>query len=255
MKQRYLVPTLCIVSLLALSACNSDNNSTPPLTGGFRIANGITDSIGLDAKLSDTPTFSGISFGTGSGINTPPTGSYKSQLTSNSQTFTVNNVSIDHNNVTTVFAAGRIGDNSKNGFPVEQNLQAAVSGHFNAQFVADATSPAGPIKFFLVAPGAGIVGASPVATVEYPFTASPTSPGFSTTTSIASGKYEIIVTDALGVTTLFDSGPSGVQLPTAGDVLQIAALDAATGNPDGSSLTVLVLDNAGGNIDLKNGAH
>lgn len=240
--------------LLALSACSNDNNSTPPLAGAFRIANGITDSIGLDAALSNVASFSGIAYGTGSGIDNPPTGSYKTQLTSNSVTFTVDNTSIDHNNVTTVFAAGQIGNGSQKGFVAEENLQGPSSGQFNVQFVADAASRTGPINFFLIAPGSGITGKTANATVEYPFNASPTSPAFSTTVGVATGKYEIVVTNALGVT-LFDSGTKGVTLPTAGNVLQIAAIDAPTGSPAATPIAVLVLDNNGGNTNLQNGAN
>jgi len=153
MKRKLNYYAIVGAGLLALSACSSDNNSTPPLTGAFRIANGITDSIGLDAALSTVASFSGIGYGTGSGIVNPPTGSYKTQLTSNSVTFTVDNTSIDHNNLTTVFAAGQIGNGSQQGFVAEQNLQAPSDGQFNVQFVADAASRTGPINFFLIAPG------------------------------------------------------------------------------------------------------
>ncbi|MDB5974118.1 MAG: hypothetical protein JWR07_878 [Nevskia sp.] len=240
--------------LLALSACSNDNNSTPPLAGAFRIANGITDSIGLDAALSNVASFSGISYGTGSGIVNPPTGSYKTQLTSNSVGFSVDNTSIDHNNVTTVFAAGQIGNGSQKGFVAEQNLQAPSSGQFNVQFVADAASRTGPINFFLITPGGSITGKTANATVEYPFNSSPTSPAFSPTTGVATGTYEIVVTNALGVK-LFDSGTKGVTLPTAGNVLQIAAIDAPTGSPASTPLAVVVLDNNGGNTNLQNGAN
>lgn len=241
-------------SLLALSACSNDNNSTPPLTGAFRIANGITDSIGLNAALSNVSSFSGISYGTASGIDNPPTGSYKTQLTSNSVTFTVDNTSIDHNNVTTVFAAGQIGDGSEKGFVAEQNLQAPSSGQFNVQFVADAASRTGPINFFLITPGGSTTGKTANATVEYPFNASPSSPAFSTTTGVATGTYEIVVTNALGVK-LFDSGTKGIALPIAGNVLQIAAIDAPTGSSASTPLAVVVLDNNGGNTNLQNGAN
>lgn len=256
MKHRYLVPTLSAVigaGVLALSACgNGNNNSTPPLAGAFRVANGITDSIGLDAALSNIASFSGISFGTASGIVNPPIGSYKAQLTSNSVTFTVNNVSIDHNSVTTVFAAGQVGNGSENGFTAEENLAEPASGQFNVQFVADAASRTGPINFFLIAPGGSTTGKTANATVEYPFNASPSSPAFSSTGGIAAGTYEIIVTNVLGIK-LFDSGTKGVALPIAGNVLQIAAIDTASGSSN--PISVLVLDNNGGNTNLLNGAN
>lgn len=240
-------------ALLALSAC-SDSNSTPPLAGAFRIANGISDSNGLDASLSNVGSFSGIGFGTASGIVNPPTGSYKAQLTSNSITFTVDNVSIDHNNVTSVFTSGQISSGSQNGFVAEENLGAPASGQFNVQFVADASSRSGAINFYVISPGGSTTGKTPNATVEYPFDTSPSSPGFSTTAGVADGTYEIVVTNALGIK-LFDSGTKGVKLPTAGNVLQIAAINAASGNPNGAPLSVLVLDNNGGNTNLLNGAN
>ena len=145
--------------LLVLSAC-SNSNSTPPGAGGFRVANGITDSNGLDAALGNVSSFSGIGFSTASGIVNPPEGSYKAQLTSNSVSFTVNNVSIDHNNLTTVFAAGKIGSGTQNGFVAEENIGAPASGQFNVQFVADAASRTGPINFYLVSPGGSTTGSS-----------------------------------------------------------------------------------------------
>jgi hypothetical protein len=242
-------------SLLALAACGGngggDNNGTPPLAGAFRVANGITDSDGLDAALSNVASFSGIGFSTASGIVNPPEGSYMAQLTSNSITFTVDNVSIDHNNVTTVFTGGKVGSSTENGFPVEENLGAPASGQFNVQFVASAASRTGPINFYLITPGGSTTGKTANATVEYPFNTAPSSPGFSSTTGVADGVYEIIVTNVLGIK-LYDSGTKGVSLPTAGNVLQIAAIDTASGtNP----ISVLVLDNNGGNVNLIDGAN
>jgi hypothetical protein len=241
--------------LLALAACSGGSggtsNSTPPLTGDFRVANGISDSDGLDAALSNVASFSDIGFGTASGMVTAPTGSYKAQMTSNSDTFTVNNVSIDQDNVDTVFVAGTISGGTQNGFAAEESLDAPASGQFNVQFVADASSRSGPINFYLITPGGSTTGKTANATVEYPFDTAPSSPGFSAVSSVAAGTYEIIVTNALGIQ-LFDSGTKGVALPTAGNVLQIAAIDTASGS---SPISVLVLDNNGGNIDLVDGAN
>ena len=95
---------LAFFALLTLAACGSDNsnggNSTPPLTGALALINGISDSGGLKADVSNVPTIGPIDFGGASGINIIPAGSYKVQLTpgaAGSSAFTVDNVSIDGN--------------------------------------------------------------------------------------------------------------------------------------------------------------
>ena len=59
-------------ALLALTACGGGDNNTPPLTGGVRVGNGITDSTGLDMSITNVTTFSGIGVDTASGINYVP---------------------------------------------------------------------------------------------------------------------------------------------------------------------------------------
>src|SRR5258708_3079831 len=114
MKQ-YLIPALLGVALLGLGACSS-NNTTPLLTGAVRVANGMTDSNGLDTAIGSVATSSGVGFDSASGLTDVPIGSYNSQLTSNSVQFSVDNVSIDHDNVTTIFAYGAIDSGTEGGF-------------------------------------------------------------------------------------------------------------------------------------------
>lgn len=242
--KRRIVPSLVLAGL-ALAACNS--NTTPPLTGGFRVANGITDSNGLDASINDVATFSGIGTESGSGITDVPLGSYKSQLTSNSKTFTVNNVSIDHNNVTTVYAYGSIGGGSEAGFPAEESLDAPTNGQAVVQAVHAAFAESGTngtLNFYFVSPGSGLGGATPFAAT---FGQSPSSH------ALTGAKYEIIV--AAGTTPVFDSGPTGISLPYSdgSNVFQVAALDATGGNQSGSPIVVLILDNNGHQKLLLNG--
>jgi hypothetical protein len=245
MKSLHLICGVAGAALL-LSSCN-DNNSTPPLTGAFRVVNGVTDSTGMDASLNDVPVFSGIGFGSASGINNSPEGSFPAKLTHNSHSGNVDDVNITHNNLATVFAYGTVAGGTDFGFKAYQSLVAPAAGTFMVQPVHDAyaSSPThGTLSFYFVAPGAGIGGATAMVAA---FGASPDSH------PLNNGTYEIIVTD--GVTTMYDSGPVGVALPPGGtNVLQVAALDAP-GAPDGSPISLLVLDNAGGNTVLLNGAH
>ena len=243
------ITLLAAAALLGLTAC-SDNNSTPPFTGAVRVGNGITDSNGLDMSVSDIATFSGIERGTASGITYSPTGSYKAQFTSNGVTFTVDGVGIDHNNVTTVFTYGAIGNGSQGGFAAEEALNAPIKGQSVVQPVHAAllaSASAASLNFYFVKPGAcssAVSGASANATATFK-----TSSG---SFALSGGSYEICVTDS-GGTVLFDSGPTGITLPTTNaNVFQIAVYDAPAGKGNGSALMLSLLDNNGGNTALYN---
>ncbi|HZR38224.1 MAG TPA: hypothetical protein VFA75_22835 [Nevskia sp.] len=240
------IATLVGASLLGLCACGGNN--TPPGTGAVRLANGVTDSSGLNASISSVATFSGISLDTGSGLTEVPVGSYNSQLTSSSVQFSVDNVGIDHNNVTTIFAYGVVGSGTQGGFTAEESIVAPTNGQAVVQPVHDARTASAvtpTLSFYLIRPGAGIAGATPVTAA---FRASPPS------SSIAGGSYEIVV--ANGTSVVFDSGPMGITLPASSgaDVFQIAALDAtaAQNTQYGSAIVLLLLDNLGGNTALYN---
>src|SRR5579885_3858282 len=98
---KHSFPLIILAALCGLTACGGNN--TPLFSGEARAVNGITDSNGLDTSISNIQIASNTPFGSATGINSPiPEGSYKAQLTSNSVTFTVDNVSIDHTHVTTV---------------------------------------------------------------------------------------------------------------------------------------------------------
>lgn len=242
-------PILVATTLLGLAACTGKNN-TPPFTGAVRLGNGITDSNGLNMSISNIGTFSGIGRGTASGITDAPVGSYKAQLTSNSVTFTVDGVGVDHNNVTTVFGYGAIGAGTQGGFPAEESIVAPGSGQAVVQTVHAAllaSTSAASLNFYFIKPGVcstAVSGAT--ANGSAAFKDSPAS------FTLTGGIYEICITDA-GGTVLFDSGPAGILLPTSGsNVFQIAAYDAPGGTLDGSKLVLSLLDNSGGNTPLYN---
>lgn len=253
---RYILPGLAGAALAALYGCSNSNNSTPPLTGAVRAVNGITDSNGLDMSISNVGTFSGIGFDTSSGITDGPEGSYKAQLTSNSVQFTVNNVSVDHNNVTSVFAYGVIGNGSQNGFTAEESLNAPTNGQVELQPVHDAftaSSSASTLDFFFVAPTTACVVGGPQPS------ATPMSVKFGAVTvgqseAITGGTYSIIVSN--GATVLFCSGSKGLALPSGNaNVFQVGALDATSAQKTsyGSTLSLLLMDNTGGHQTLYNG--
>jgi hypothetical protein len=85
--QRPLTRTLIATSFVGLTACGGGANDTPPLTGAVRVANGITDSSGLDMTIGDNTQFSGIATTTASDVAYLPINaisSYAAKLSTNS---------------------------------------------------------------------------------------------------------------------------------------------------------------------------
>jgi len=253
--KRYLIISLVGSTLLGLFACSNNNNSTPPFTGAFRLIDGTTDSSSISASATSGFTSVGGNFDSAGSTVNPPEGSYNVQLTESgagSPFATVNNVSIDHNNLTTLYTYGTLAGGTANGFAVEENLGAPTGNNFSFQFVNDTTQTAtATLDIYLVAPGASIVGATPAASVK--------AGAASTVSGIAGGTYEIIVTN--GLTKIYDSGSTGILLPTPDtNVIQIGALDAtaaqaapvASGGDD-SPITLIVIDNNGGETLHLNG--
>jgi hypothetical protein len=249
--RRPLLAGLVGAAVLGLAACSNDNE-TPPLAGGFRIANGITDTDanGLDGKVLEAFQFNGIDFGAGSDIKFPPQGSYTAHMDINAQEFSVEQVGIHHDEVATVFTYGSVAGATVEGFAASVSLNAPASTQFVVQPLhsAYAASLAVPtLSYYFVAAGsADFSGTTPI---MVPFATQMAS------STLPSGNYRIVVTN--GSTVVYDSGmgASGVTLPPPGsNVLQIAALDAP-GAPNGSTLSLLLLDNANGSTLLLNGAH
>jgi len=245
--------TIVVTALIGLSACGGGDNNTPPLTGAIRIGNGIADSSGLDMSISNTTSFTAIGVDAASTISYIPVSavqSYNATLASNSATFTVSGISIDQDHVTTLFTYGEIAAGTQGGFPAEIALGTPVGGEAAVQPVHAAllaSTTALSLSFFFVTPGVcatAIAGAT--ANGSATFKASPGS------FVLATGTYEICITDAAG-TVLFDSGPTGMALPLANaDVFQLAVYDAPSGMGNGSALMLSLLDNAGGNTALYN---
>lgn len=245
--KRILISAL--VGLALLAACNGSNN-TAPFTGKFRLVNGISDSGSITASatsgFSNTP---GTGFDTASSTVTIPEGGYNVQLSNDNNMFTkVNNVGIDHNNLTTLYTRGSINASTGSGFAVEENIGQPDSGKFRFQFVNDTTRGAtNSLSIYLVPVGSGIGGASAIASVN--------AGAGSTASDIAAGTYEVVIT--AGTTPIYDSGATGgIVLPPPGsNVVQVGALDATTAQTtaDGSLVTLLITDNTGGETLHLNG--
>ena len=176
-----------------------------------------------------------------------PVGGYNVQVANDGNAFTtVDNVKIDHNNLTTLYATGSIA--TPGGFSLEENLTAPSSGNFTFQFVNATTQTAtGTLTIFLVPSGSTLASTQPaVAAVK--------AGAGSDTASIKAGTYEIVVTD--GATTLYDS-TTGIALPDPNsNVIQVGAIDANTSQSsknNGSPITLVITDNNGGETQHFNG--
>lgn len=243
--------SLVLTACLALTACH---DTTPPLSGALRLANGITDSSDLGMTISSLDTFNSIAVDTASGITYAPQGTYDAELTSNDVTFDANNISVDHDRVTTVFAYGTVGSGTQAAFSVEESLDSPADGQAKLQPVyaaLAASATAASLNFYFVKPGVcatATAGASANVTSAFGATAA--------TISLTGGTYEICVTDE-GGTLVFDSGPTGLALPTSSsiDVFQLAVFDAPSGKGNGSALVLSLLDNNGGTTVLYNLEH
>lgn len=241
----------CSVTLaLVLSACGgSDLNSSLSSAGGVRAVNGIADSSGLVLSFNGGSTGS-ASFGAATANFVAATGSYAATLSSNGDTFSIGNISIADDQLTVVFGTGLI-SGTHGGFAVMASLAPPPSGQFRLELAHAAYAESQSVRqfnYYLVAPGAGISGATPTA-VDYG--------AASAAANLPDGSYEIVVTDTSGKV-VFDSGPKGVTLPlpssnsNAGVVL-IGALDASGGSVDGSPISLLALQNTGESLALFNG--
>jgi hypothetical protein len=237
--KRYLIT--CLAGATLLGACS--NNNTPPLAGAYRLVNGVPDSGGLSSSAtSGFPSSSTAGFDSASSIVDVPDGGYNVQVTPGSgATFTVDNVGIQHNNLTTLFTYGSTASSTAAGFTAEENLSTPASGTFTFQFVNDTSQTAtAALSIFLIPVGAGIGSATPVATAS---TATA-----SQDVNVPAGTYEIVVASAGAP--VYDSGTTGgITLPTPDtNVIQIGALDATAAqvSSNGSPITLLLLDNNGG---------
>jgi hypothetical protein len=248
--KRILVSALIGSALLGLSACNDDDNHSPPATGEFRVVNGIPDSGSVAASPTSGNVFNtdGVAFDKATGAKDVPIGSYNLQLRNNSATdsfATVNNVNIDHNTLTALWTRGTIAGGAT-GFSVEEDIGSTPSGKFTFVFVNDTTSDAaGTLSVYFVPPGTtDLTGITPAA-------ASIDAGKASSAVQLSTGTYEIIVTN--GTTPLFDSGATGIQIPPGGNMLQLGALDASNAQvtSNASPLTLMLLDNGNNDSDSK----
>ena len=248
MKRLTLAALACTTTLLGVTACNDDNNHSPPGTGEVRLVNGIPDSGSITASatsgVSNTP---GVEYGAGSSTVDVPIGSYNVQLKNGTTTdpfFTVNNTQVDHNSLTVLWTSGSIAAGTGSGFPVEINLGSSSSGKFTFEFVNDTTQDAtSSLNIYLVASGTAITAdTTPVATVA--------AGKASAEAEVASGTYQIVVSASAAPTLPLYASPSTVTLaPSGSNVVQIGAIDNNQSTTDCSPIALMILDNGNNDAD------
>lgn len=237
-----LAAGIVIITALAASACGSDKNNPLDLpVGQLRLVNAISDSQPIDATIANIPAnIDDIAFGDASGLKDVPEGSYTVRMTTNFNSsqieFSATSTPVDKDNITTVYAVGRMTDSTQSGFAVQAPITNVASDKSEVQFVNAASQPLTALDIYLTAPGAVLTQSSPISSLAFK-ASSPRS-------LVTAGTYRIRVTpQGNPLSVLFDSGPNGIQLPAANGQ-QFALLDN-TNTTFASPLSVLILQRNG----------
>lgn len=223
---------------LALTACSNNDNPISPPIGQLRVANAISDSANVQSSVESVSANDTLTFGQATGEHDLPDGNYLVHLTANaaspasSHTYNVDNVNIDKNHVTTVFAIGKMSDASEDSFVVEAPDNDIHSDQSEVQLVNVATGTqtiTGGVDFYVTPAGASLVGVTPT---NLAYKAN------SGQTISAPGSYEIRVTPhGVVATILYDSGP--IDFPAA-TTDQFVLIDKVGGTGSDYSLLVIV---------------
>lgn len=247
--RHFLATGIVIITALAASACGSDKNNPLDLpVGQLRLVNAISDSQPIDATIANIPAnIDDIAFGDASGLKDVPEGSYTVRMTANTASgsveFSSTSTPVDKDNITTVYAVGRIVDSTQSGFAVEAPITNVASDMSEVQFVNAASQPLSALDIYLTTPAAVLTASSPIVTGLAFKASSPRS-------LVTAGTYRIRVTpQGNPLSVLFDSGPAGIQLPAANGQ-QFALLDN-TSATFASPLSVLVLQRNGSDTLLQ----
>jgi hypothetical protein len=254
MKRIILAALACTSSLLALTACNDDNNHSPPGTGEVRVVNGIPDSGSLTASPTSGDVFNsnGQGFDDASGAQAVPEGNYNVQLKNSDDTgsfATIDNVKVSHNTLTALWARGSLAASTGTGFAVQENLGSAPANQFTFIFVNDSTGTTA-LDVYLVPSGTSTSDLTATGIIHV---ATAVAAGSATTSaSVANGNYEVIVT--AGGLPIFDSGSTAITFPASGaSMVQLGALDASSAQVTSnvSPITLMLLDNGNNDQDSK----
>jgi hypothetical protein len=239
------------------------------------MVNAIPDSGGLTARSAGLSDLGPLAFGS-AGLDAPvPEGRYTVQLTpgaSGSAPFSAGGVDAVDNALTTVVAYGTLAGGVQNALQAQVPAGAPDPGRLRMQPVHAAYQEAhgsyNPFAtlyfYFLSPPGAPFTTATPTLTVSF----GPAAPPQSLT--LPAGTYEIFATPlpeclqgqpcpATGTDPryYFASGPKGISLPMSdgSDTYQAIVIDAGgtQSGVDGSLMSLVLLGNKGGSVQLFNG--
>lgn len=246
---RSIVPILAS-AVLTLSACSD----------GVRFVNGVTDSSGMTAGVGGNSLPDQVAFGGVSNIAAVPAGTYSVRLTSGTDAqptgafnITADGVGVASGKIATVLTYGSLANQTAAAFSAQGSLKGSNRLELQPLNAAFQASQNNPSLTFVIRPIGGGTG-----------TALRTPLGHATTPmEIVAGTYELLVMkDECGFNgvscnsspPMFDSGPNGVVLPgSAGTTaFQIVILDALQ-QPNGSPVSLLLLDANDGHVSLFNG--
>ena len=227
-----------------------------PGDGDIRVVNAIASSTVIETEVPATSTdFGPLEFGKASGFLETPVCSYKIPVTvieaTGTQTLYVPDVEISADKQTTLFATGIDLARDSVGFAVVKPVVAVPEGQVEVQLIH--VAPAAPsLNLYALPPGATSIRQGVQLTEAFD------EQGFQVTaytvpTNVPAGTYRLVATNVDGEQ-VYDSGPTGVTLPTANGAsrYQIAVLDALDA-PNGSPISLLLLDDTGAQTALLNG--
>lgn len=227
-------------------------------SGDIRVLNAIASSLAIEVNVPETSTdFGTLPFGAASGFLETPACSYKIPVdlsdSTGKQTLYVPDVQVRADSQTTLFVTGLGVAEDSVGFAVVKPVVLVPEGQVEVQLVHVASaSPS--FNVYALPPAAtsldqGMQLAQAFGEQGFQHTA------YSTPVNLAAGSYRLVVTTVDGEQ-VYDSGPAGVTLLTAGNAssYQIAVLDAPDA-PNGSPISLLLLDDSGAQTALANGQH
>jgi len=258
------------MAFLSLCACNGGSTTD----GTVRAVNGISDTSGLNVTVNGQNAVTDLGLDTASAVINVPVGVYNATLTDGSIAYLVDNVTVGSGDVTTVVSYGSTANNTQGGLAAEESLTTPAAGDVSVQLVhaayetakqGESPSPQLTLTFSTPATpcmvgstdtysGTSAVSGGP-AILQGFAQFGPVTPTSTQVLALPASNQSISVINSDGVT-LFCSGTSGVATGTGtASVYQLIILDATAAQQTqyGSTVSLLLLDNDGGQKILYNG--
>lgn len=237
---------MVICSVLALAACDSDNNSQPeqavtqpPATLKLQVLHGSPDAPAVNVLVNGAEALSDVDYKVGSPQLELDEGTYSVQVDGilpGGNATVIGPVDLDLA-ADTIYTVAAVNDVAAIEPVVISQPDIAVGAGAARLFVLHGAAAAPQVDVFVTAPDADLAASAPVGTFSFKETIGPA--------EVAAGDYQIRVTAAGDSTAVvFDSGTVTLN---DGDDLTIAAVPSTSGGPAPISLVAL---NGAGSLEI-----